>query len=144
MAWSNKKNIVVPVDLSDFAMAALGTAAELTESPENLHILHVLTELSAADPGVIWGDIDDESRRKHATEAIRKKIAEGNPELAHIDIQIRFGNPAIAIAKYAKEVKSELIVIHSHGRTGASHVLIGSVAERIVRHAHCPVLVIRD
>ena len=57
---------------------------------------------------------------------------------------MRWGSPVEAIVDYASEKKIELIVIATHGRTGLSHVLLGSVAERIVREAPCPVLTIRD
>jgi nucleotide-binding universal stress UspA family protein len=53
------------------------------------------------------------------------------------------GEPAHGIADYAQDKKAELIVIPSHGRTGITRLLIGSVAERVVRLAHCPVLVLR-
>ena len=52
--------------------------------------------------------------------------------------------PATEIAKYAEEHHTDLIVLPSHGRTGLARLMIGSVAERVVRLAHCPVLVIRE
>ena len=53
------------------------------------------------------------------------------------------GDPGHEIVKYAEEIDADLIVIPSHGRTGLTRLLIGSVAERVVRLAHCPVLVLR-
>ena len=55
----------------------------------------------------------------------------------------RFGDPGHQIAQYAEEAKADLIVLPSHGRSGLQRLLIGSVAERVVRHAPCPVLVVR-
>ena len=57
---------------------------------------------------------------------------------------VRWGSPVEAIVAYAADLKVDMIVIATHGRTGLSHVLLGSVAERIVREAPCPVLTIRD
>ena len=57
---------------------------------------------------------------------------------------MRWGSPVEAIVDYAQEQQIDMIVIATHGRTGLSHVLLGSVAERIVREATCPVLTIRD
>ena len=54
------------------------------------------------------------------------------------------GDPGHQIAEFAKEAGAGLIVMPSHGRTGLTHLLIGSVAERVVRFAHCPVLVLRN
>lgn len=142
MSWLPKKHVVVPIDLSEFSLKALEVARQLVDDPSNLHIVHVLRDMSAMEPGVVWGDVDDESRRRHAEQAIRSRL--GADDFEKSDVVILFGNPANQIAKYAEKLSCELIVIHSHGRTGASHLLIGSVAERVVRHAHCPVLVLRD
>jgi nucleotide-binding universal stress UspA family protein len=57
---------------------------------------------------------------------------------------VRWGSPVEAIVSYALDQAIDMIVIATHGRTGLSHVLLGSVAERIVREAPCPVLTIRN
>lgn len=57
---------------------------------------------------------------------------------------IRYGNPAKEICRYARKQNVDLLVLGTHGRTGLNHLLIGSVAERIVRTAPCPVLTVRD
>jgi nucleotide-binding universal stress UspA family protein len=56
---------------------------------------------------------------------------------------VRFGDPGREIAAHAEELHAELIVMPSHGRTGLSRLFIGSVAERVVRLAHCPVLILK-
>ena len=142
ISWLPKKNVVVPLDFSDFSFAALEQALEFVESPESIHAIHVLPRLSPMEPGVIWGTIDDESRREHAVAALKERLT--GKEYDGITIEIRFGDPARQVARYAEEIHSDLIVVPSHGRTGASHVLIGSTAERIVRNSHCPVLVLRN
>ena len=57
--------------------------------------------------------------------------------------QVQFGDPGHGITDYAEEVGADVIVMPSHGRTGLRRLLIGSVAERVLRLAHCPVLVLR-
>jgi universal stress protein A len=57
---------------------------------------------------------------------------------------VLFGDPGQQIAIFAKEMKAGLIVMSSHGRTGLAHLLIGSVAERVLRLASCPVLILRS
>jgi nucleotide-binding universal stress UspA family protein len=56
---------------------------------------------------------------------------------------VRLGDPGLDITEYADEIQSDLIVIPSHGYHGVKRFLLGSVAERVIRHAHCPVLVLR-
>ncbi|MCP6770051.1 universal stress protein, partial [Klebsiella pneumoniae] len=73
--------------------------------------------------------------------ALREKLA--GPQYAGIQTAVLRGEPAHGIANYAQEKGIELIVIPSHGRTGITRLLIGSVAERVVRLAHCPVMVLR-
>jgi nucleotide-binding universal stress UspA family protein len=58
-------------------------------------------------------------------------------------VEVRIGDPGAEIVKVATELKAGLIVMPSHGRTGLKHLLLGSVAERVVRTATCPVLVLR-
>jgi nucleotide-binding universal stress UspA family protein len=141
MSFLPKKHVVVPVDFSDRSLAAVRLARTLVEAPSGLHVVHVLPMLSPMDPGVVWGSWTDDSRRKHARAALLGQLGEIANE-ARITIVI--GDPAREIAEIASRDGAELIVIPSHGRTGPSRVLIGSVAERVVRHAHCPVLVLRE
>jgi len=142
MNWLPKKSLVVPVDLSEFSMQALDVALQLVDDSAAIHIVHVLTPVSPMEPGVVWGDVDEESRRRHAATSIQRAVADRGLHAATISILV--GSPAHRIAEYASEADAELIVLPSHGRTGAMHMLIGSTAERAVRFAHCPVLVLRN
>jgi nucleotide-binding universal stress UspA family protein len=65
-------------------------------------------------------------------------------EPASVVTAVRRGDPVDAVVAYAKENAIDLIVAVTHGRSGLGHALLGSVAERIVREAPCPVLTIRD
>lgn len=141
MSWLPKRSVVVPVDFSADSLAALDAAKSLVEEPRQIHAIHVLPPLEPAEPGVIWATVDNAGRRHHAEEALKQKLAEHG--LASASIHIAFGDPGNEVAEYAKNVASELIVLPSHGRTGLARLLIGSTAERIVRLAHCPVLVLR-
>ena len=73
--------------------------------------------------------------------ALKQRLADAKYQ--GIQLSVVLGEPAHGIANFAEEKKAELIVIPSHGRTGITRLLIGSVAERVVRLAHCPVLVLR-
>jgi nucleotide-binding universal stress UspA family protein len=63
---------------------------------------------------------------------------------ARLETAVRWGDPIDSIHAYARDHAIDLIVVATHGRTGLGHVLLGSVAERILREAPCPVLTIRD
>ena len=141
MSWLPRKNIVVPIDFSDISFTAMDVAREMVDDPAHLHIVHVLPVLEPQDPGVIWNQVDNEGRSRHAADAMQKELAARGQD--GTQIVIRFGDPGHEIANYAKEIGADLIVTSSHGRRGLSHLLIGSVAERVVRWAKCPVLVLK-
>jgi nucleotide-binding universal stress UspA family protein len=141
MAWLPKNCVVVPFDFSEQAEQALDSAQIFAAGLASLHVVHVLPTIELAEPGVIWETIDDDARRRHAEAAFREQFAKTPFE--KVDFQVRFGDPGREIAALAEALKAELIVMPSHGRTGLSRFLIGSVAERVVRLAHCPVLILK-
>lgn len=141
MAWLPKDKIVVPVDFSDGSFKSLDTAMELVADASHLYAIYVLPVLEPAEPGVIWNTVDDESRARHAEQALREKLTDAKWKKLHV--KIGFGDPGHEIADHAQELAAELIVLPSHGRRGLSRILLGSVAERVVRLAHCPVLVLK-
>ncbi len=141
MHWLPRKLVVVPIDFSDDSFAALETAVELVDEPAHLQVIHVLPFLEANDPGVIWATVDDESRVEHATEAMHAELTKRGHN--GLKVVVRFGDPGHEIAQYAEEVEVGLIIISSHGKSALRHLLIGSVAERVVRLAKCPVLVLK-
>ena len=141
MNWLPRKNVVVPVDFSDDSFASLETAREMAQEPSSLYVIHVLPILEAAEPGVIWQTIDDASRRQHAKDALIDELQKR--QWLGMNVEILFGNPGHEIANYAEELDAGLIVVASHGQGVIRHLLLGSVAERVVRLAHCPVLVLK-
>ena len=142
MGWLPKTHVVVPIDFSDESIAAIDTALEMVESASRVHLIHVLAEMSAAEPGVVWEMVNDDTRMDHAEDALRSRLKDDKYE--GIDVAVTIGDPGHEIADYAASTNAELIVLPSHGRTGLTRLLIGSVAERVVRLAHCPVLVLRS
>jgi nucleotide-binding universal stress UspA family protein len=141
MAWLPKRNVVAPVDFSAQSFAAVDQALELVASPADLHLIHVLPVVIPADPGVVWTAIDDDSRRRHARLALEERLSDAKYQ--GVQLQVELGDPGHEIADYAQRIGADLIVVSSHGRTGLTRLLIGSVAERVVRLAHCPVLVLK-
>ena len=110
--------------------------------------VNVLSEIIPAGPDPLLMPVmppqfyqENEARAK---ETLRSLIQPSWGKPTRLVTAVRWGSPVEAIVDYAQEQQIDMIVIATHGRTGLSHVLLGSVAERIVREAHCPVLTIRD
>jgi len=142
MAWLPKKSVVVPVDFSDESIAAVDQALEMVDEPAHLHVIHVLPILSPGEPGLVWDTLSDQARCSHAEDGLRERFADA--KYKGLNVHTTVGDPGHEIADYAERQKAELVVLPSHGRTGISRILIGSVAERVVRLCHCPVLVLRQ
>ena len=139
----SESKIVVPWDYSDMANNALKVARSMVSDPNQLHVIHVDTlVIPAGDPGSIYGVVSQDTQRENLVKAFRERVA--NTDLADVDFEVRFGDPGSEITKFARQVAADMLVISSHGRTGISRLLIGSVAERVVRLAPCPVLVLRE
>lgn len=142
MKWLPRKTVVVPFDFSDDAAKALETALEMTTDTTHIHVVHVLPILETTDPGMIWETVDDTQRAQQAKQSLiedlKKRAITGDYQL-----KIAFGDPGHGIVEYAHEVEAGLIVVASHGMSRLRHLFIGSVAERVVRLAHCPVLVLK-
>ena len=141
--WFNTRRIIVPFDFSDASASAITVAQKLARDETDIHILHVIPHLSATDPGAVWESIDDEARKDHARRAVDEALAERKIETSGMHVDVGIGDPGHVVVDLAQEVEAGLIVVPSHGRTGIARVVLGSVAERIVRHAHCPVLVLK-
>ena len=144
MVTFQANRVLVPMDFSDQSCKAVEVALAMVTRPELLTVLHVATPINAfaaGDPAIIWETVSDESRSEHLQQEFRKRFHE--EKFDAIELEVLFGSPAEEIANYAEENQTELIVLPSHGRTGLARLMIGSVAERVVRLAHCPVLVLR-
>jgi len=141
MTWLPKKSVVVPFDFSEQSARALETALEIVDDINHLHLIHVLPKILVPERDVSWTSISDEARVRHVEQAFREGFAASL--FCKSDFHVRIGDPGSEIVKFAEQVGAELIVMPSHGRSGIPRLLIGSVAERVLRLAHCPVLVLR-
>jgi nucleotide-binding universal stress UspA family protein len=145
MVALHPKRVLVPVDFSEQAHKAVDEALALTDNPEELTVLHVAPPYSnfeVGDPMIGLHAVSNEERIEQLTDVLHENFSDKKYE--RIRFQVVLGTPAHEIADFAQKEHAELIVIPSHGRTGLARMLIGSVAERVVRLAHCPVLVLRD
>jgi nucleotide-binding universal stress UspA family protein len=141
MAYFPKRIVLVPVDFSPESLAAIDVGLQLVDDPAHLHIVHVMIDITPLEAGEVWGVIDPQARVQQIEKLLKEKLT--GDKYKGLQLAVVLGEPAHGIANYAQEKHAELIVIPSHGRTGITRLLIGSVAERVVRLAHCPVLVLR-
>lgn len=143
------KTIILTTDLSDNADAATPYAVELARKfGASLHLVHVFVEphvYSGLAEGIVIGvsTLISESHR-----VVTQKLNDlahmlGEKERMKVDSVTLRGDPVTKIVEYANKHKADCIVIATHGRTGLSHVVHGSVAERVVRMSKCPVLSVR-
>lgn len=141
MSWLPKRKVLVPTDFSEPSVEAARTALEFVEHGADVHVLYVLEPLEHTSPGVLFGDFDAESRKSRAMRALDEFLQ--RHELTGLTCGVQIGNPGLKIAEYAKEHGIDLVVMPSHGHHGLKRILLGSVTERALRHAECPVLVLR-
>ena len=139
------KRILFPTDFSECAEHAMKYAMEMARRFESkLYVMHVLDTriYGHLEPfaTTVWSVYD---AKEEAAKSIVDIIPESEREALKAESLVREGTPFVEIIKFAREAEIDLIVIGTHGRTGLSHMLMGSVAEKVVRKAHCPVLTIR-
>ena len=141
MSWLKKKCVLIPLDFSEWSYQAIAPAKEYVEDISSLKIIHVLAPLHPADPAAMWDTLNEEERKQKVQEFLHNKLKEMGYD--GIQIGVTVGDPSTEIVDYAKEMEADLIVMPSHGRKGVSRFLLGSVAERVVRLSHCPVLILK-
>jgi len=141
------KRILVATDFSETADAALKYGRSLARNfGATLHVLHVADDMSArlgdtflAVMPELVADVAKEARRR-----LTELLADNDPNtLAVVPVILSASAPAPAIVNYAKDKEIDLIVLGTQGRSGVAQLLLGSVAERVVRTARCPVLTVR-
>ena len=136
------KTILFPTDFSTASDAALPHAEALAKSSAaRLLIVHVEEPPLAYGGGELYYGLPEPS-----SERILKMLEDVRPKDPAIPFahRLTMGDPAGEIVRIARDEQAEMIVLGTHGRTGMSRLLMGSVAETLVRRAPCPVLVYRE
>jgi nucleotide-binding universal stress UspA family protein len=142
--------ILVPTDFSAPSDAALAHARKLAWTCNAaLHLLHVLEDI--VDTASFGSEVfvpDSPDVRAGRIEAAHTRLAHrvgtGDDERPRATTDVIVGSSARAIARYAADNGFDLIVMGTHGRTGFAHLVLGSVAEHVVRTAPCPVLTVHE
>jgi len=156
------KRILCPVDLSEFSLDALRLAVQVAESSgatlDILHVIHnpfdelYMTAIAETDPAFIDAYAAEPAKRaiilratEEHSEVLLKQFC--HDTVKHHSTKVRYhvknGDPFECILDGAEDLMSDLIVLATHGRTGIKRLVIGNVAEKVVRHAPCPVLTVK-
>lgn len=142
-------HILVPMDFSAPSDAALECArAVAVQFAGTLHLLHVAEDpyraLYSAEVFVPEVEGLRDEILADALGRLKARLRRADVEQLHATADAVIGTPAMSIVEYAEGHDIDLIVMGTHGRGGMSHLLMGSVAERVVRTAPCPVLAVRE
>jgi nucleotide-binding universal stress UspA family protein len=138
------KRMLVPTDFSDCSQAAVEYAVSLAKDFQaQVFLLHVMEppvyglDFSLMHPGVL------PNIRHKLVEMMQQCVDQLGGEGVEAAGDFVIGVPSVEIIKAAKKREADLIVMGTHGRTGLSHIMLGSTAERVIQRAHCPVLTVK-
>lgn len=140
--------ILLPTDFSEHGKYAVPWAVDMAQKyGAELHVIHVFDE--GAFEAFYFnyaGETEEyfEKVRRGFQEEVDNYLADFDTDGLSIVPVLSNGNPFVEVVKYAKENGVDIIVMGTHGRTGMAHALLGSIAEKVVRKAHCPVLTVRS
>lgn len=140
------RSILVPIDFSDTSEKALRYAVRMADQfGSKITLLNVVQPVATPDfayyPLMLETDKARDAAKARLDTLCRKLIV---PSRLIERTVVRYGTPFTEITAAAKSLKVDLIILTTHGYTGLKHVLMGSTAERVVRHAPCPVLTVRE
>jgi nucleotide-binding universal stress UspA family protein len=140
-------NILLATDFSDASRPAADYAVTLAKlAGAHLHVLHVINELDEHQRVMIPLEAlqilvkEVEVQAIRDLENFRRKYTQGLATTTHAVV----GTPFLKILETGEKIHADMIVMGTHGRTGVEHVIVGSTAERVVRHAAIPVLTVRS
>lgn len=140
------KRIVVATDFSEISTGAIDTAVAFArESGATIDLVHVAAEMALPLPppvDVVVLPIDIRVVMEEASRHLSDEEARLRARGVTCESNVLAGPANAAIVEHADEVHADLIILGTHGRHGLGHALLGSVAEKVVQHAHCPVLTI--
>ncbi|MDR3402339.1 MAG: universal stress protein [Chthoniobacter sp.] len=137
-------NILVPLDFSELSLKALHYAVPFAQQfHAKLTLVHVV-ELQAYTPELPYPPAMPPYKAEEIEKALEEVRDANVPAGVPVEVVACYDFAADAVVQVARERKADLIITATHGRTGLKHLLIGSTAEKIVRLAPCPVLVVRE
>lgn len=146
MFWLPRVNVLVPTDFSDASVDAMHAALAMVESAHSVHVLHVVEPipedlLKFELPPGFDAEHSEANRRKEWDQRLSSFIKKH--DLGGLAGSVLTGEPALTITGYARDNEIDLIIIAAHGYEAGERISMGSVTERVLHNADCPVLVLR-
>lgn len=137
------QKILVPTDFSKHSEKAVMYASEMAQKFDaDVHLLHVIDAIPMTDglyvPPVAREDIEEAANKELSAVTIAKV------DESKVTRSMVHGQPFVEVIRYAKQNDIDLIILGTHGRGAIAHMLLGNVAEKVVRKAPCPVITVRD
>jgi nucleotide-binding universal stress UspA family protein len=141
------KRVLVPLDFGETTQRTLHYARSVAERfSSSLDVLHVAPNPYVADPSGLYSALPQaflDSLERDLRERMESILDASDRKRFSVTLDLEIGDPLVNIVEYARRREVDLIVMGTHGRTGMAHLFLGSVAERVVRTAPCPVLTVR-
>ncbi|MCA9495184.1 MAG: universal stress protein [Myxococcales bacterium] len=138
MKWNAVRHVLAPIDLAEPDDTGVRLALEAAGHADNVHVMYVLPPVEVSpmlpDPATKIAEVRAELRTWLEQRGLPPGIR------THVSVSTA---PEKAISELAGALKVDLVILPSHGRSGLSRLLLGSVAEQIIRHSPCPVLVLK-
>jgi len=143
-------HVLIATDGSSLSVDAARRGTTLLGRPEKVTLLTVVSEIPGDDAGGFEGSVYTPEEQEVEWDAEMKEAADELARTAQaltgaeVIKRVEVGDVPSTICRLAEEVGADVIVVGSHGRSGIKRFFLGSVSEHVVRHAPCPVLVVRD
>jgi nucleotide-binding universal stress UspA family protein len=144
MKYFQQKTIVVPFDFSEQAINAIDVALDLAGETKNIKVFHAvlpIPTLVSVDPALPIPTSLDKDRLQDGQLRLEQILQ--TEKYAGIQHECIIGEPGSEIVEYANRINADLIVMPSHNKSKLDRMLLGSVAERVLRLASCPVMILR-
>jgi len=139
------RKILVPVDFSKHSAHAMQYGEEFAARfRAELHLLHSFETMPIMSGDGAYFPPDVAAEEEAAATRTLEGLKVNTVDEAQVVRKLKHGHPFVEIVRYAKDNEIDLIVMGTHGRGAIAHMLLGSVAEKVVRKAPCPVLTVRE
>lgn len=135
----NPRSVIVPWDFSNYSKAALKFARQRF-SDSQIRVICVLERPNPYVVGFDWGEDAERTAARDCTDDFQKES--GLKENSTIQFRCEFGEPADEIIRFAVSEQAEFVVMSTRGRTGLGKFFLGSVAQKVIANASCPVIVL--
>jgi nucleotide-binding universal stress UspA family protein len=136
--------ILCPIDFTDNATVALGVASDIArQNKSTLIVLHVAESLGPE--GLSFGEVQNRLQPEGHIAELQQRLQKAAPPQAGLTLRhlLTEGSPAKVVEEVVREQHVDLVVLGTHGRTGLDRLLMGSIAEEILRRCPCPVLIVK-